>query len=106
MRQRGLLFWLVLGGIFIALFNAPTPVSRSLKNATREALSPVQQLTSNYRRRFLDTMRSIRGWGSLFQENQRISEQIVELKGQMQELEALERENVELRKQQIGRAHV
>ena len=44
-------------------------------------------------------MRSIRGWGSLFQENQRISEQIVELKGQMQELEALERENVELRKQ-------
>ena len=99
MRQRGLLFWLVLGGIFIVLFNAPTPVSRSLKNATREALSPVQQLTSNYRRRFLDTMRSIRGWGSLFQENQRISEKLVELKGQMQELEALERENVALRKQ-------
>lgn len=101
MKRKGLIFWLGLGVMLFITFNFPSPVSRVLKNATRDLLAPLQELAASYAMRLRSAGNAIRGWGGLPEKNEELQQQVVLLNQKLSELEALRDENFILR-QQLG----
>ncbi len=99
MRRRSWTFWLCIGAVILIAFNLPAPVSRGLKNGSRDVLAPLQSLISSYTIRFKNAGEAIRGWGDLPAEKQRLEEELLLLQLQQQEMEELRRENLQLRRQ-------
>lgn len=105
MKERGIVFWVMLSISFIAVLKLPDSVTNSAKIAARESISPLHELVTGFSNRVRNTFRSIQGWGGLVDENQQLAREIVEMKSQIHELESLKTENVELRKKLSFKQH-
>ena len=101
MKRKGLIFWLTLGVMLLITFNLPSPLSRVLKNATRDLLAPLQELAASYSMRLRGAGNAIRGWGGLPEKNQELQKEVMLLRQKLTELDALREENFLLR-QQLG----
>ena len=99
MRERGIVTWLVLAAVLLALLNLPGPVSRRTKAVLRDAVAPLQGLATRSWRKLVEGMRTVRGFGGLVREHQAMSAEMIHLRNRVQELRALEWENQELRRQ-------
>lgn len=87
--------------IILITLNLPVPASRSLKNATRDLLAPLQELFSSYSMRLRGAGHAIRGWGGLPEKNQELQQEVMLLRQKLTELDELREQNFILR-QQIG----
>ncbi|WFB37925.1 rod shape-determining protein MreC [Kiritimatiellota bacterium B12222] len=87
--------------MIIITFNFPSPVSRTLKNATRDLLAPLQELASSFSTRMRGAGDAIRGWGGLPEKNQVLQEEVMLLRQQLMELDELREQNYLLR-QKLG----
>lgn len=99
MKRKGLIFWLGLGVMLIIILNLPGPASRSLKNATRDLLAPLQELFSSYSQRLQRAGNAIRGWGGLPEKNQELQQENMLLRQKLTELDELREQNFLLRRQ-------
>lgn len=99
MKRKGLIFWLGLAVILLITLNLPTPASRSLKNATRDLLAPLQELVSSYTLRFRGAGHAIRGWGGLPEKNKELQQEVMLLRQKLFELDELREQNFLLRQQ-------
>lgn len=87
-------------GISLLLLMAlkfPAFWSHGIKSGAREAVAPLYELVSSVGSRVKNVFRSLKGWGGLPEENRKLAEEIVQLKGRISELESLELENINLR---------
>lgn len=100
-KQRGPLIWIVLLAGLLGLLNLPLPVSRSAKEAVREALAPLHALVSGAGLRLREAGTTLRGIGGMAAENNALQEEMLRLRGEVRALQAAARENAELR-DQIG----
>lgn len=99
MRERGIVTWLVLAAVLLALLNLPGPVSRRTKSALRDAVAPLQELATRSWRKLVEGARTVRGFGGLVRQHQAMSAELIHLRNRVQELRSLEWENQELRRQ-------
>jgi len=99
MRERGIATWLVLAAVLLALLNLPGPASRRTKGLLRDAVAPLQELVTSSWRKLAEGARTVRGFGGLVRDHQAMSAEVIHLRHRIQELEALEWDNQELRRQ-------
>jgi rod shape-determining protein MreC len=99
MRERGIVTWVVLAAVLLALLNLPGPASRRTKAVLRDAVAPVQGLATRSWRKLVEAVRTVRGFGGLVRDHQAMSAELLHLRNRVQELRALEWENQELRRQ-------
>lgn len=81
------------------LLNLPLTISRRAKTVLREWTAPLNQLVSNQLHRFKSAGQTIRGWGGLIDENHQLTTEIVQLNTRVNELESLDQQNADLRRQ-------
>jgi rod shape-determining protein MreC len=99
MRERSFVVWVVLGAVLLAVLNLPNHVSRQAKAALRESIAPLQNAVSGFGRKVRESFRSVRGIGDAISENRKMTAELVRLRNEVHDLQALERENVQLRSQ-------
>jgi rod shape-determining protein MreC len=99
MRDRSILLWVVLGAVFLVVLNLPDVVSSQAKAMLREGISPLQGALSGFSRWVRESVRSVRGIGGLMRENQQMSAELVRLRNEVRDLQALLQDNAELREQ-------
>ncbi len=99
MRDRSIVLWVVLGAVLLAVLNLPDSVSNRAKSVLREFVAPIQGALSGFSRKVVEGFHSIRGFGGLVAENQKMSSELTRLRNEVRDLQALEKENVELREQ-------
>lgn len=79
--------------MILITLNFPSPVSRSLKNATRDLLAPLQELGASYSMRLRGAGNAIRGWGGLPEKNAELQQQVMLLQQKLVELDELREQN-------------
>jgi len=99
MRDRGFVLWVVLAAVLLTVLNLPGPVSREAKAIFREGVVPLQRALSTFSRKISHGFTSVRGIGDLVDQNQLMSAELVHLRNEVRDLQLLETENCELRKQ-------
>jgi rod shape-determining protein MreC len=91
--------WVILGAVLLVVLNLPGAVSGQAKAALREGISPLQGALSDFSRWVRESVRSVRGIGGLMRENQQLSAELVRLRNEVRDLQALSQDNAELREQ-------
>ncbi len=99
MRERNISIWLILGTALLVALNLPESVSQRGKSAIREFLSPLQGLVSSVNHNARHWLGAVRGLGDLALDNRNMAAELTRLRSELRYLEALEQENVELRRQ-------
>lgn len=99
MRERSIVLWVVLGAVLLAVLNLPDAVSRPAKAVVREAIAPLQGAVSGFGRKVREGFRSLRGIGDAITENRKMAAELVRLRSEVRDLQALDRENIQLRAQ-------
>jgi len=84
--------------LLVAL-NLPESVSQRGKSAIREFLAPLQGLVSSVNHNARHWLGAVRGLGDLALDNRNMAAELTRLRSELRYLEALEQENVELRRQ-------
>ena len=98
MKERGYLILLVLGAIFLIVFNLPRSVSRPLHAFARDAMAPYQAALSHAAGKVRDAGRAVGSLDSLARERDRLADDVAALQTETQHLAAVARENAELRR--------
>jgi rod shape-determining protein MreC len=88
-----------MGILLVAVLNLPAPVSSRVKTWLREGVAPLQRVVAGATDRASRAVDAVRGIGGLVTENQKLSEEMVRLRSEVQTLRALEAENIVLRGQ-------
>jgi rod shape-determining protein MreC len=99
MRERSIVLWVIVGAVLLAVLNLPNNVSRRTKAALRESIAPLQNAVSGFGRKVRESFRSVRGIGDAISENRKMAAELVRLRNEVRDLQALERENAQLRTQ-------
>lgn len=99
MRERSIVVWVVLGAVLLAVLNLPDKISHQAKAALRESIAPLQGAVSGFARKVRESFRSIRGIGDAISENRKMAAELVRLRNEVRDLQALDRENIQLRSQ-------
>ena len=99
MRDRSIVLWVVLGAVLLVVLNLPVSVSSQAKGMLREGVAPLQGALSGFSRWVGESVRSVRGIGGLLRENQQMSAELVRLRNEVRDLQALSSDNAELRQQ-------
>jgi rod shape-determining protein MreC len=99
MRDNQLIVLAVLGVLFLVLLNLPVAVVDGLKHGVREGIAPLQAALSRVSRGMGAAAGALRGAGRLRGENEKLSQEVARLGGEVRHLTSLERENAELRRQ-------
>jgi rod shape-determining protein MreC len=99
MRDKGILIWIALGAVLLAVLNLPEAASLQVKASLRDGVAPLQAAVSSVGRNTREVFHTLRGLGGLADENQKLSSEVVRLRNEVHELKALERENGTLREQ-------
>jgi rod shape-determining protein MreC len=99
MRDRSIVLWVVLGAVLLVVLNLPASVSGRAKAMLREGIAPLQGALSGFSRWVGESVRSVRGIGGLLRENQQMSAELVRLRNEVRDLQALSQDNAELREQ-------
>ena len=99
MRDRTLINVIVLGGILLLVLNLPPPMASRLKALTRDAVAPLQKVVDDVSRKMSESLNLLRGVGGLIEENRKQAEDVARLRIRVNDLQALEAENVQLREQ-------
>jgi rod shape-determining protein MreC len=99
MRDRSIVLWVVLGAVLLVVLNLPASVSIRAKGMLREVVAPLQGALSGFSRWVGESVRSVRGIGGLVRENQQMSAELVRLRNEVRDLQALSSDNAELREQ-------
>ncbi len=88
-----------MGVLLLVALNVPSSVSQHTKAVLREGIAPIQGLITSFSLSLEETIKSIRGLGDLSVQNQKLSAEVIRMRNEVWQLKALEKENVELRKQ-------
>jgi rod shape-determining protein MreC len=99
MRDRSIVLWVVLGAVLLVVLNLPASVSGRAKAVLREGVAPLQGALSGFSRWVGESVRSVRGIGGLLRDNQQMSAELVRLRNEVRDLQALSQDNAELREQ-------
>jgi len=99
MREKGLIVWIMLAAVLLAVLNLPESVSQQVKAAIRDGVAPLQAAITGLGRGLREAGRALRGSGGRAAENRRLAAELVNLRNEVRELKALERENAGLRQQ-------
>lgn len=99
MRDRSIVLWVILSAVLLVVLNLPGAVSGQAKAVLREGISPLQGALSGFSRWVRESVRSVRGIGGLMRENQQMSAELVRLRSEVRDLQALSQDNAELREQ-------
>lgn len=99
MRDRSIVLWVVLGAVLLVVLNLPASVSGQAKAMLREGVAPLQGAISGFSRWVGESVRSVRGIGGLMRENQQMSAELVRLRNEVRDLQALSQDNADLREQ-------
>lgn len=99
MRDNQLIVWLVVAALALVFLNLPDSVSGGIKSVAREAVAPLQELVGGGWSSVREGAASVRGYKGLLAENQKLSQQVTELQARVTQLQNLELENGELRRQ-------
>ena len=99
MRDRSIVLWVFLGAVLLVVLNLPASVSSQAKAALREGIAPLQGALSGFSRWVGESVRSVRGIGGLVRENQQMSAELVRLRNEVRDLQALSQDNDQLREQ-------
>lgn len=99
MRERGLVTWLLLAAALLVLLNLPEEAARRIKGVLRDAVAPLQEAVMRSGRKLAEGIRTVRGFGGLVRDHQAMAAELTLLRHRVQELQALEWENQELRRQ-------
>lgn len=83
----------------MVVLNLPDSMTRHVKSAVREGLAPLQAALSSTSRKTRESLEAIRGIGGLVKENEKMSGELVRLRNELRQREALEKENIALRQQ-------
>ncbi len=95
-KDLNIVTWLLLGALLLVLLNLPDSATRQIKGALREGIAPLQSLLANTSRKSREGLRTMRGFGTLAAENERLSAELIRLSLEVEQLKSLERENLEL----------
>ncbi|MCX6998238.1 MAG: rod shape-determining protein MreC [Kiritimatiellaeota bacterium] len=99
MRDRTLINIIVLGAILLLVLNLPLPLASRLKALTRDAVAPLQKVVADASRKAGESLNLLRGVGGLIEENRKQAEEVARLRIRVNDLQALEAENLQLREQ-------
>ena len=99
MRENRLITALALALVLAVILNLPESVSGAFKGFVREAVAPLQDAAGRAWRSVTEAAASVRGFGSLARENQRLGSEVAGLRSEIRDLRALAVENDELRRQ-------
>jgi rod shape-determining protein MreC len=98
MREKSLIVWIVLIAALLAVLNLPDSVSGKVKAAFRDVLAPLQSGVSTLTQRTRERIQSLRGYGRLLKENEKMSVQLALLRNEVRSLKSLQDENAQLRR--------
>ena len=104
MRDKQLIVWLVVAALVLVFLNLPASVTNGVKSVVHEAVAPLQEMAGGAWTSVRQGASSVRGYGGLLSENQKLSEQVTKLQASVTHLQNLEAENSVLRKQ-LGFQH-
>lgn len=99
MRENRLITGLLLAVVLVVILNLPESVSGAFKGFVREAVAPLQDAVHRGWRSLGEAAASVRGFGSLARENQRLGSELAALRAEIRDLRALAAENEELRRE-------
>lgn len=99
MNERRLITAILLAAVLLALLNLPDPAGQRLAGWVRDAVLPLQQAVTRVGRKLAEGVRTVRGFGGLVRDYQAMAEELARLRQRVQELQAYETENRELRRQ-------
>jgi rod shape-determining protein MreC len=88
----------VLGAAFLIAFNLPQTVSRPLRSLSREAMAPFQGALRQVADAAADLFRGLVRAGALARERDRLAQELAAGRAASRRLDAVERENAELRR--------
>lgn len=91
--------WLVMAALVLVFLNLPAPVTNGVKSVVHEAVAPLQEIAGGAWTTVRQGASSVRGYGGLLAENQKLAEQVTRLQAQVTHLQKLEIENDSLRSQ-------
>ena len=97
LRQRHFVPLLIVGGLLAIALNLPGGIAEAVKSVVRESAAPLQELIRMVSVRLREGISVVRGIGGLAAENREMARELVRLRVRERRLEALERENLELR---------
>ena len=98
-RERGLIAGVVLIVVLVGLLNLEGPLSARMKASLREVVAPLQEAVFSGARSVSEAVRAVRAFGELVEQNEAMSAELVALRNEVLTLQALERENIDLRRQ-------
>ncbi len=98
MRGKGYLTVISLIVVFLVVLNLPLAVTRPLRTAARELLTPSQTALIRFSQSFRFWWEGWMGAGRLARENDRLKGEVVLLRGELERSEQARRENAELRR--------
>lgn len=99
MRNRSYFLWVALATFFLVLLNLPPSVSSSLQGFFRESMATYQGGVTRLMSRVHNTSTAVGNISEVIRERDRLDKEAATLRAQVRELEALARENRELRDQ-------
>lgn len=99
MRDKQLMYGLVVAAMVLVLLNLPASVAGAVQSFVRETVAPLQEVVSGAWSSVREGASSVRGYGGLMAENKRLSEKATELEARVRQLQGLEQQNVSLRAQ-------
>ena len=90
---------MVLIAALLVLLNLSGRMPGRLKAALRELVAPVQQLIANGAGKIAESVQAVRSFGDLADQKRVLEAELVRLRNEVLTLQALEKENIDLRQQ-------
>jgi rod shape-determining protein MreC len=97
--QRSFFKWVVAVAALLLLFSLPGRCTARIKGIFKDTLTPLQRIFIKASQSLKEGVDTVRGFGGLFEENKRLSEEVIYLQAKQIDLENLEQENRHLQDQ-------